>query len=91
LARRFPFPLLSDAKLNVFKTYRAYDDFQSQPLHGTFLVDNDGLIRWVDIGPEPFTDPAFVLAESRRLLERVHVPPAEKAEGGHIEQPRKGG
>src|SRR5690606_22516093 len=30
----FPFPLVSDAGLDVFKAYRAYDDFEKQPLHG---------------------------------------------------------
>jgi peroxiredoxin len=31
----FPFPLLSDAKLDAFKAYRCVD-FKSQALHGTF-------------------------------------------------------
>jgi peroxiredoxin len=34
----FPFPLLSDAKLDAFKAYRCVD-FNNQPLHGTFLID----------------------------------------------------
>ncbi len=62
------FPLLSDGDRNVFKAYRAYDDFENAPLHGTFLIDGAGLIRWQDIGYEPFMDANFVLAESRRLL-----------------------
>ena len=28
-------PMLADPKLDLFKRYRAYDDFESQPLHGT--------------------------------------------------------
>ena len=35
----FPFPLLSDYDMRVFKSYRAYDDFEKMPLHGTFLID----------------------------------------------------
>ncbi len=35
----FPFPLYSDEMLHVFKDYRAYDDFEKKPLHGTFLID----------------------------------------------------
>ena len=31
------FPLLSDKILRSFKAYRAYDDFENMPLHGTFL------------------------------------------------------
>ena len=49
----FPFPLLSDSSLETFKKYRAFDDFEDQPLHGTFLIDKQGHIRWQDIGFEP--------------------------------------
>ena len=66
--KAFPFPLVSNAKLDVFKKYRVFDDFEQQPLHGTFLIDGDGLVRWHDISYEPFNDPDFVLRESRRLL-----------------------
>jgi peroxiredoxin len=65
----FPFPLVSDADLNIFKAYRAYDDFEDQPLHGTFLIDRDGLVRWQDISYEPFNDVDFLLNEAKRLLQ----------------------
>jgi peroxiredoxin len=39
----FPFPLLSDAKLDAFKAYRCVD-FNNQPLHGTFLIDPQGAL-----------------------------------------------
>lgn len=61
-------PVASDPKCDVFKAYRAYDDFENQPLHGTFLLDTQGLVRWHDIGYEPFMDTTFVLNEARRLL-----------------------
>lgn len=64
----FPFPLLSDASLAAFKNYRAYDDFEKQPLHGTFLIDRSGHIRWQEIGYEPFMKPEWLLEECRRLL-----------------------
>ncbi len=64
----FPFALASDAGLDSFKAYRAYDDFESRPLHGTFLIDAAGLVRWHDVGFEPFRDAKFVLKEARRLL-----------------------
>ncbi|MDP7585791.1 MAG: peroxiredoxin family protein, partial [Verrucomicrobiota bacterium] len=64
----FPFPLVSDTSLKVFKQYRAYDDFEQQPLHGTFLIDRQGLVRWQDISYEPFTEVEFLLEESKRLL-----------------------
>lgn len=62
------FRLAADPQLGVFKAYRAFDDFENMPLHGTFLIDADGLIRWHDISYEPFTDPEFVLGEAKRLL-----------------------
>ena len=66
----FPYTTLfrADASLNVFKQYRAYDDFEQQPLHGTFLIDRQGLVRWQDISYEPFTEAEFLLRESKRLL-----------------------
>ena len=62
----FPFPLLSDAKLDVFKAYRCID-FDNQPLHGTFLIDAQGRVRWRDISDKPFNDPAFVLGQVKQL------------------------
>lgn len=64
----FPFPLVSDAEHKVFQAYRAYDDFERQPLHGVFLIDGQGLVRWRDIAHEPFKDVGFLLTEAERLL-----------------------
>jgi peroxiredoxin len=60
--------LAADPELGVFQAYRAYDAFEQTPLHATFLVDAAGLVRWHDIGHEPFGDIDFLLTESRRLL-----------------------
>ncbi|MCA9134986.1 MAG: redoxin domain-containing protein, partial [Planctomycetales bacterium] len=65
----FPFPLVSNADLDIFKAYRCYDDFEKSTLHGTFLIDPQGQILWQDISYEPFMDVKFVLEESQRLLE----------------------
>ena len=64
----FPFMLLSDESLEVFKQYRAFDDFENMALHGTFLVDKRGYVRWQDISYDPFTQPDFLLDECKRLL-----------------------
>lgn len=64
----FPFPLLADPALDVFKAWRCHDDFENMPLHGTFLVDAAGNVRWQDISFEPFTEIDWLLAECRRLL-----------------------
>ncbi|MEM9365211.1 MAG: redoxin domain-containing protein [Planctomycetota bacterium] len=82
----FPFPLVSDAELQVFKAYRAFDDFEEQPLHGTFLVDGDGLVRWQDISYEPFDDADFLLKEAKRLL---HLPSASTVPAANEPVPRK--
>ncbi|MEX0791484.1 MAG: redoxin domain-containing protein, partial [Pirellulaceae bacterium] len=74
-----PFPLLADPDQKVFSAYRCVDDFEQQPLHGTFLIDGAGQIRWQDLGAEPFTDAKFLLQESQRLL-RLPLP-GEPREG----------
>lgn len=66
---KFSIPLVSDASLETFKRYQAYDDFEHTPLHATYLIDGAGKIRWHDVGPEPFMDVNFLLAESKRLLD----------------------
>ncbi len=71
-----PFQLLTNADLSVFKAYRCFDDFEQQPLHGTFVIDGDGLVRWQDISFEPFMDPKFVLQEADRLLSQSRVTPS---------------
>lgn len=63
-----PFPLLADPSFRVFREWRCYDDFEGMGLHGAFLVDAEGRVRWSDVGPEPFKDTRFLLEESRRLL-----------------------
>jgi peroxiredoxin len=65
-----PFPLVADPSLEVFKSYRAYDDFEKEALHGTFLLDAEGKIRWQDISYEPFSDVAFLIKEAKRLLKK---------------------
>jgi peroxiredoxin len=67
-AGELPFPLLADSELGVFRSYKAHDDFEGMPLHGTYLIDGQGRVRWRDISFEPFADTAFLLAEAKRLL-----------------------
>jgi len=37
-------------------------------LHGLFLVDGDGRIRWWEVGRHPFEDVTFLAEEFGRLL-----------------------
>jgi peroxiredoxin len=64
---KFPMPMIADPKLDAFKRYRAYDDFESQPLHGTFLIDAQGNVRFQRISADPFLDVAFIKAEAARV------------------------
>lgn len=66
-------PLYTDAVADssdspMFKAFRCWDDFEEQPLHGTFLIDGDGKVRWQDISYEPFMEIDFLLDEAERLL-----------------------
>lgn len=63
----FPLPLLADPSKQAFKAYRAYDDFEDQPLHGTFLIDGRGDIRFHRISAEPFLDVDFIKTEAARI------------------------
>jgi peroxiredoxin len=78
LKSSFPFMLLADPTQETFKAYRAFDDFEQKALHGTFLIDKRGFIRWQDISYEPFDKPEYLLKECKRLLAQpdslVHGP-----------------
>ncbi len=60
---------LCDPSLQAFRAFRAYDDFEDDPLHATVLLDGAGRIRWIDVSWKPFLDTAFLLGEAKRLLE----------------------
>ncbi|YCM42137.1 peroxiredoxin family protein [Verrucomicrobiaceae bacterium 227] len=64
-----PFPLVSDSNKSIFKQYTAHDDFEDQPLHGTFVLDGKGRMLWSDISADPFMDLDFLIKESTRLLQ----------------------
>jgi peroxiredoxin len=63
-----PFPVYCDPSLSMFKTFRAYDDFEEEPLHAAVLIDAKGRLRWIDISWEPFSNTSFLLQEAQRLL-----------------------
>jgi alkyl hydroperoxide reductase subunit AhpC len=64
---KFPMRILPDPKLELFKLYRAYDDFENQPLHGTFLIDIEGNVRFQRISADPFLDLEFIKSEAERV------------------------
>jgi peroxiredoxin len=61
-------PLLADPEHTAFRAWRCYDEFESLPLHGTFLVDTDGRVRWQDLGAAPFVQFDWLEREAKRLL-----------------------
>ena len=67
-AEPLPIEIFANPEQTSFKDYRCWDDFESVPMHGTFLIDGKGQVRWQDIGAEPFNDVEFLLLETKRLL-----------------------
>lgn len=63
----FPMPILPDPKLTLFKAYRAHDDFEGLPLHGAFLIDANGFVRFQRISADPFLDVDFLKKEAARV------------------------
>ena len=64
----FPMPMLADPKLESFRRWGAYDDFEDQPLHGTMLIDADGAVRFQRISADPFLDINFLKTEAARVI-----------------------
>jgi peroxiredoxin len=64
---KFPMPMLADPRLELFKRYRAFDDFENQPLHGTILIDAEGNVRYQRISADPFLDVEFIKSEAARV------------------------
>ena len=60
----FPMPLLPDPDFAAFKAFGVFDDFRGMPLHGTFLIDGQGNVRFQKISSEPFLDVDFSKARS---------------------------
>jgi peroxiredoxin/tetratricopeptide (TPR) repeat protein len=64
---KFPMPILADPTLELFKRYRVYDDFESLPLHGTFLIDAHGDVRFLRVSADPFLEVEFIRTEAERI------------------------
>ena len=62
-----PFQLVSDQSLKSFRKFGAFDQRNSEPLHGTFLVDSTGRLLWQNISVEPFMATSELLDEVKRL------------------------
>jgi peroxiredoxin len=65
----FQIPLLSDpdhaiaSAYGVWKAIPGGEKDDGEALHGTFIVDREGLVRWAHIGDRPFADIEALLTE----------------------------
>ncbi len=69
----FRVPLLSDTDHATALAYGAWKPLpgaekdDGEPLHGTFIIDRDGLVRWAYVGDSPFRDIDALLVELAQL------------------------
>lgn len=66
-----PFMMLSDSDGRVFRRYGCYG--VNEALHGTFVLDAKGEVRWQSVGDEPFLAVDTVIAELARLRPGAHT------------------
>ena len=63
----FTFPVLSDSDNRVAATYSVFaprtPTTPQTLLHGTFVIDQGGIVRWCHYSREPFTNNAALLSE----------------------------
>lgn len=68
----FAFPVLSDTNYAVATKYGTFapakkPDEEGDLLHGTFVIDRAGRVRWVNRGDGPFTENQTLLREVQAL------------------------
>ena len=61
---KLPFLVLADAK---YDSFRQYDCFNKEPLHGVFVIDEQQQICWHSVGNAPFMDINKLLDIARSL------------------------
>lgn len=72
----FTFPVLSDQRSYVAEKYGAFtptdaDRTDGKLLHGTFVIDRDGVVRWANLGLDPFFHNPTLLFELARIEKRL--------------------
>jgi peroxiredoxin len=60
--RPFIFPVLADAERRAFAPWGVMDQFYGDAIHGVFVLDGAGRLRWRHLGVEPYMMVADVLA-----------------------------
>jgi peroxiredoxin len=71
----FGFPVLSDPGNKVAQAYRVFTPAQGGKkedlLHGTFVIDRDGVVQWVNVGDAPFSGNQTLLYQLAKLEGRL--------------------
>jgi tetratricopeptide (TPR) repeat protein len=57
--------------LPVFKQMWSFDEFESIPIHGLFVVNSDREVVWQDVSAEAFLDIDFLMNELPRVLSPI--------------------
>lgn len=85
----FSYPVLSDPHHQVALQYGArrpaQGDKPAEDFHGTFVIDRQGLVRWVNLGDQPFIHNRTLLHELCRIEGRL---PALEKDSSPREMPR---
>ncbi len=56
----------------AFKSVGAYDDFESMPIHGLFVVNAQNEIVWQELSASAFMDIEFLMKDLKRLVHPDH-------------------
>jgi peroxiredoxin len=65
--RPFAFSVLADPDRRAFAPWGVMDEFSESAIHGVFILDGSGSLRWRHLGVEPFMMVADVLAAVEEL------------------------
>ena len=60
--RPFAFPVLADSERHAFAPWGVMDEFLGDAIHGVFVLDAGGRLRWRHLGVEPYMMVSDVLA-----------------------------
>jgi hypothetical protein len=58
----------TDANIQAFKQMWSYDEFESLPIHGLFVLNKARDVVWQDISASAFLDIDFLMKELPRVL-----------------------
>ncbi len=67
---KLSYPLLSDENAEVSRLYEVYDEASKKDLRGTFVVDPDGVLRFVSVGEPKIGRGIF---ETMRIVEALQT------------------